>query len=156
MMIVAGTGHRPDKLGGYSDEAHEKLVAIAAKWLTENQPTKVISGMALGWDIALADAAVRTGIPLHAAIPFEGQESRWPQASRDRFNHLRSRATEETIVSDGAYAPWKMQVRNVWMVDNCDTVLAMWDGSSGGTGNCVAYANKVSKPLVNLYGEYND
>ena len=28
-MIVAGTGHRPDKLGGYGKEAHERLVHVA-------------------------------------------------------------------------------------------------------------------------------
>ena len=28
-MIVAGTGHRPDKLGGYGKEVHERLVHVA-------------------------------------------------------------------------------------------------------------------------------
>jgi hypothetical protein len=34
--------------------------------------------MARGWDLALAKAAVELGLPLFAAIPFVGQESRWP------------------------------------------------------------------------------
>jgi hypothetical protein len=28
-MIIAGTGHRPDKLGGYGDEVFNKLVSLA-------------------------------------------------------------------------------------------------------------------------------
>ena len=35
----------------------------------------------------------------------------------------------------------------------CDLVLAFWDGSSGGTGNCVRYAGKVGKPIENLWFE---
>ena len=48
------------------------------------------------------------------------------------------------IVSPGEYAAFKMQVRNEWMVDQLnpatDLLLAAWDGSPGGTGNCVKYA----------------
>jgi len=47
-----------------------------------------------------------------------------------------------------------MQTRNIWMVDNCDLVLALWDGSDGGTGNCIKYANKIGKPIVNLWDKY--
>lgn len=153
-MIISGTGHRPDKLGGYSDKAHDELTNVAIAYLQEAKPTKVISGMALGWDTALADAAVLLGIPLVAAIPFEGQESRWPIHSRARFNYLRSRATEEVIVSEGGYAAWKMQVRNEWMVDNSDLVVALWNGTDGGTANCVRYAEKKGKPIVNLWEKY--
>ena len=55
--IVAGSGHRPSKLGGYSEQIHEKLVALAIGWLKKNEPSCVLSGMALGWDTALAEAA---------------------------------------------------------------------------------------------------
>jgi hypothetical protein len=67
-LIVAGTGHRPDKLGGYSDDAFNLLVKIAKHWLEMNKPTRVISGMALGWDQALATAAVEVDIPFVAAV----------------------------------------------------------------------------------------
>ena len=32
-MIIAGTGHRPNKLGGYSDEVGIDLVVTATDWL---------------------------------------------------------------------------------------------------------------------------
>jgi uncharacterized phage-like protein YoqJ len=41
-----------------------------------------------------------------------------------------------------------MQDRNIWMVDHCDALIAVWDGTSGGTANCVRYAQKVGKPIV--------
>lgn len=55
-MILAVTGHRPNKLGGYSKQAYRKLVKIAEVNLKKLNPDKVISGMALGWDQALAQA----------------------------------------------------------------------------------------------------
>lgn len=154
-MIVAGTGHRPDKLGGYTREAKDKLIKLAQDYLKEAKPDKVISGMALGWDNALGWAAVRLGIPLIAAVPFKGQERMWPQESKDNFEALLYCAEEVVYVSEGGYAPWKMQVRNKWMVDNCDVVLAIWNGTDGGTANCVKYAESVGKPIVNLWEAFD-
>ena len=57
-MNVAGTGHRPNKLGGYDDDIYQRLVTLAMTYLEETRPKRVISGMALGWDQALAEAAV--------------------------------------------------------------------------------------------------
>lgn len=51
-----------------------------------------------------------------------------------------SASTELVVVCGGGYSPEKMQRRNAWMVDHCDFLLACWDGSPGGTGNCMAYA----------------
>lgn len=153
-FIVCGTGHRPNKVGGYSKEAFGKLERTAYNWLHTHRPDKVISGMALGWDQALAYAAYVDGIPFIAAVPFTGQETAWPKESQDFFHMLLSKADEVVSVSEGGYAPWKMQVRNEWMVDHCDTVLALWDGSTGGTGNCIKYARKVDKEIVNLWEKF--
>lgn len=153
-MIVAGTGHRPNKLGGYGLDAKLKLVGLANDWLEANKPTKVISGMALGWDVALAVAALQLGIPLVAAIPFKGQELAWPSSSQKDYNDVLREASEIVYVSEEGYAPWKMQIRNEWMVDHCDLVLAIWNGTLGGTANCVRYAENVDKPIVNLWDKY--
>jgi uncharacterized phage-like protein YoqJ len=153
-MIICGTGHRPDKLGGYSDIAYNKLVKIATKHLIELKPDKVISGMALGWDTALAEASLNLGIPLLSAVPFEGQEVMWHESSKIKYKDILSKATEIKYVCEKGYSPYKMQVRNEWMVDNSDLVLAMWDGTKGGTYNCVQYAKKSGKPIRNAYEDY--
>lgn len=154
-MIICGTGHRPDKLGGYGAEVSHKLVALARKWLAVNKPDRVITGMALGWDQALGWAAYDEGIPFTAALPFRGQEGKWPKLSQQWYNDLLSQADKVIEVSPPGYAAWKMQVRNKWMVDNSDIVLALWDGSDGGTGNCVTYAAQANKPVINLWEIYN-
>jgi uncharacterized phage-like protein YoqJ len=50
-----------------------------------------------------------------------------------------------------ASAAAKMQVRNEWMVDSSDGVVALWNGTAGGTANCVRYAEKVGRPIDNLW-----
>ena len=152
-MIVAGTGHRPNKLGGYGHAARAKLVNVATAWLLEQKPDKVISGGALGWDQALAEAAIDLDIPLVMALPFEGFECKWPRESQE-FLHSLMNPAEVVFVCEPGYAPWKMQERNKWMVDNSDTVLALWNGTDGGTANCVKYATKVGKPIINLWEIY--
>jgi uncharacterized phage-like protein YoqJ len=101
----------------------------------------------LGIDQWAASIAHKLHIPFLAAIPFEGQENAWPESSRKIYRILRKLATEEVIVSQGGYSADKMQVRNIWMVDNCDKLIAVWDGTKGGTGNCIEYAKSVKKDI---------
>lgn len=106
--------------------------------------------MALGVDILWALEALELDFKLVAAVPFIGQESRWPRDSRDVYNKiLEHKNVKRYVVFDGAYAPWKMQGRNQWMVDNCTKLVAVWNGDqSGGTYNCVKYAQSIDKPII--------
>lgn len=149
--VICGTGHRPNKLGGYGPDVFARLVDLATKAIKKYQPSSVISGVALGWDMALASAAIDLGVPFTAAVPFEGQETRWPETNRSIYRQSLSKATKVVYVCDPGYAAWKMQRRNEWMVDNASLVLALWDGSPGGTGNCAEYAHRIAKPVVNLW-----
>lgn len=151
-MIIAFTGHRPDKLGGYNlpNPTYIKVCQAIDAALREFKPEKVISGMALGIDQWAANIAIRLNIPFIAAIPFAGQEGKWPPASQKAYNLLLKRAAEQVIVCPGSYEIQKMQIRNEWMVDRCDKLIAVWDGSKGGTGNCVEYAKSVNKDIFRI------
>lgn len=153
-MILAGTGHRPDKLGGYYAPARCRLQDFAMHILPKYRPDIVISGMALGWDTALAYAAYSHKIPVHAYIPFKGQETRWPQGDRQTYRDFLDRAEKVVVCSDGEYVVWKMQERNKQMVDNATAVLALWNGTSGGTANCVDYASKKGVEIINVWDEW--
>jgi uncharacterized phage-like protein YoqJ len=154
-VIICGTGHRPDKLGGYTTQASVRLFLLARNWLLLNRPERVISGGALGWDQALASAARSLGIPYVLALPFPGFEDRWPKESKDFLYGLMVQASAVKYICDPGYAGWKMQKRNEWMVDHSDKVLALWNGvPGGGTSNCISYANKVGKPITNLWDTY--
>lgn len=158
-MILTATGHRPDKLGGYGDRrAFRNLMWLAESAVERLQPDKVISGMAQGWDTAVAAAALLKGIPLVAAIPFKNQESRWPAEGKERYHLMLKMASEIRIISVGAYSPHKMQLRNEWMIDESDYLLALFNGSQGGTRNCLLYRrdHKPDMPVENLWQDWLD
>lgn len=150
-MVVCGTGHRPDKLNREYDLKGPLTKSIAEevyKAFDAVKPDVVISGMALGFDMIIAICAIKKGIKLHAAVPFAGQEKKWPEESQKLYNGILRRAGEVTIVCEGGYAAYKMQHRNQWMVDNSEKVIACWDGSDGGTKNCVDYVLKFPKKEI--------
>lgn len=151
-MYIAVTGHRPDKIGGYD------FLSTQRRWirhqlrdkLIENRPTACISGMALGTDQDFAWTAMFLGIPVLAVIPFVGQESRWNASAQAFYRSLLERCYHIQVVCPGEYAAWKMQKRNEWMVDHCELLLAVWDGSSGGTENCLEYAHKIGRRVIRI------
>lgn len=156
-MILSATGHRPDKLGGYGNDVLDRLTDLACKHLVRFEPElTVISGLAQGWDTAVALAAIQLGgIKLFGVVPFpEFGRSPWPSTAQQRYQFILSKAESVFVTCDGEYAAWKMQKRNTWMVDHANKVLALWDGSAGGTMNCVAYAKRKNKPVVNLWSEW--
>lgn len=163
-MTLVITGHRPEKLGGYSESIQGSLEAYALCVLQQIsliQPAftidKIITGMALGWDQAMAIAAYTLGIPFVAAIPFAGQESKWNTAQIAYYHSLLDLAAEKHIVCSGDYRPEKMYLRNCWMIDTAmeigpRSVVALWNGQeSGGTWKCLQYANFKKVNVINVW-----
>ncbi len=78
----------------------------------------------------------------------------WPPPAQEKYKKLLEQA-EVKIVSSGSYAPWKMQTRNEWMIDQAlsekHLVLALWNGSPGGTANCVKYAIHQKAKMINVW-----
>lgn len=154
-LIIAGTGHRPQKLGGFTRAVEDRLFNLAMHHLGNLAPTTVITGMALGWDTAIAEAAYCLDIPYRAYIPFVGQESRWSAPAQKLYHNILKYAAEVVEVEEPGYAAWKMLSRDRRMVDDSHKMLALWDGSeSSGTGKTVEYALSRNKEVINLWSEY--
>ncbi len=150
-MIVAFSGHRPDKLGGYElpNPTYIKICKEIEKTVKDLKAEKIISGMALGVDQWAASIAIKLGIPFVAAVPFLGQEGMWPNKSKKIYKFLLDKAGEIVIVCEGGFTAKKLQLRNEWMVDNCDVLIAVYNGDEkGGTANCVRYAKEKKKEIV--------
>lgn len=148
-MIFGVTGHRPDKLGGYDTVVMAENRTCIKCWLREQlvgRASYLVTGMALGVDQWAAEVCIEAGIPFVAALPFEGQAGNWPDHSQWHYRRLLEQAAQIVCVSRG-YAVWKFQKRNEYIVDHCAILLAVWNGSSGGTANCVKYAEKVRRPI---------
>lgn len=146
-MIAAFTGHRPDKFGDW-DPGHPVIPRIRKELrdvLAREWPLYAISGMALGFDTWAAETCIELGIPFIAVIPCDNMDARWSLPAQQRFQMLCSQAREIIVVSPGPYQRWKMQKRNEWMVDHCSKLIAAFDGSPGGTYNCLEYAAQVGR-----------
>jgi uncharacterized phage-like protein YoqJ len=158
-MILAGTGHRPQGLDGFSPMAERKLETFVVRELAKIHAarpiTHVISGMALGFDMGVANAALELGIPLLAAVACAGQESIWTQPQKNKFNYLLERAGKVVVVCEGGFSAHKLQLRNEYMVRQADVMLASYSGKSGGTQNCVLYAQKQGKEIIHLWREWS-
>jgi uncharacterized phage-like protein YoqJ len=158
-LVIAATGHRPHKLGNeyslkgpHCDYIRKKMRAYLRSFEIVSQPVKGISGMALGADTLWALTLLDLRIPLIAAVPFIGQERRWPKASQKVYNDILSHPLTTTkVICEGDYSAAKMHERDAWMVDNCDELVAVYDGSkSGGTAWTVTYATNAGKPIYKI------
>ena len=147
--IVAVTGHRPPQLGGYKipNPIYDQVVFGLAAAFEKFKPSIVMTGMALGTDQWAAEVCVNMGIPFAAIIPFNGQEKIWPPQSQAKYHWLLQQAHTRILISSGGFTPSAMQKRNEYMINNCHQVVAAFNGSSGGTANCLAYAFKMGKPV---------
>lgn len=156
-MRISVTGHRPNKLYGYdlNNEKYKELKQKLKNILIENNCTEAITGMALGVDTLFALAVLELkdegyDIKLHCAIPCKNHSCKWLKESVDLYNDILKKADIVKIVTNEDYKPYLMQVRNEYMVNLADKVIAVWDGSNGGTANCVRYAQKKNKEIIRL------
>lgn len=156
-MRIAVTGHRPNKLYGYNIFSREwiSLKEEFKKLLVANRCTEAITGMALGVDTVFALAVLELqdegyNIKLHCAIPCRNHSCKWNRESVELYDNILKRADVVKLVTDAEYEPWMMQVRNEYMVDLADKIIAVWDGSNGGTANCVRYAEKKGKDIIRI------
>lgn len=143
--ILAFTGHRPNKLVGHESSVQISLV----DYLTAQRPDEAITGMADGFDTYAALACLELDIPLTAAIPFRGHRS---NVDQDVYDFIITHCKRVVHVSESYLGPWVMQTRNVWMVDNSTRLGTCWDGTKGGTANCVRYARKVGRRIDRIWG----
>lgn len=150
-MILGITGHRPGRLALPRSQAH--LVNTYAEIrVAELVPDKVITGMALGWDQAVAEACAHLGVPFIAAVPFDGFEAEWEGVQQVWYRRLLAKAERVEVVSPGSYDRKKLMKRNEWIVNNSNEMLALWDGyDNGGTASCVRYALKQGIKTTNVW-----
>ncbi|MCY9308781.1 SLOG family protein [Bacillus inaquosorum] len=159
-ITISLTGSRPSKLGGY-DYYSPLNIAIANKlrdyllsYLKAGMRVHAISGMALGADTIFALVVLKLkrqgyDIALEAAIPCANHSIKWPEKSQEQWQSIIDQSDKVTYVSNQLYSPYLMQKRNEYMVNQCDVLIAVWDGhTTGGTYNCVQYAKKKEVGIV--------
>ena len=154
------SGHRPEKLPWHADETDPRCIALKEKLYDVAQALYLsgirhyICGMARGCDFYFAEAVLQLrrdypGVSLEAAIPCEEQARGWPEPDRSRYFKLVSACDYETLLQH-AYTDNCMLRRNRYMVDHASVLVAVFDGSLGGTLHTINYAVKNQLEIIEL------
>lgn len=144
------TGHRPGKLPWKTDERDPRCLALKQSMgreierLYRSGYSHFITGMAQGADLYFAEAVLEwketyPQITLEGAVPCQSQADRWPEAERLRWRRVLDACDLETLVQEN-YDRWCMHRRDRYMVDRSAAILAVFDGTPGGTMYTLNYA----------------
>ena len=154
------TGHRPDKLPWGFDEQDsrcldlKKSLARELEGLYRRGFRHFISGMAQGCDLYFAEAALalREQYPeltVEGAVPCPAQADRWQEGQRRRWKDILSRCDLETVMQQH-YDRYCMFRRDRYMADRSAAVLAVFDGTPGGTQYTLNYAAEKKLEILLL------
>ena len=154
------TGHRPEKLPWGTDEGDPRCRMLKKKLYDAVEAAygegmrHFICGMARGCDFYFAEAvlalrAERGDVSLEAAVPCPTQADSWPAEDRARWRRILDQCDLETMVQHN-YTPGCMLRRNRYMVDHSALVIAVYDGTSGGTRRTLEYALRRKVPFLDI------
>lgn len=162
MIGLAFTGHSLSKLYGddLSDIRYSRLIDTLERLFDYYGPfiDEVIVGGATGLDtLALLTASrMKSEYPFKIVlcIPFESQAKYW--SDRDKLLYDKCKVLADEIIyvdtldnykvegcTVGSYDKAKFKMRNKYMVDRCQYLVALWGGNyQSGTYSCISYARK--------------
>lgn len=151
-ITVCFTGHRPKGLK-MSEKELKKLLLKEIEESYKEGYRNFICGMAQGTDIyageILRDIKLKypeSGIKVICAIPYYGFKDTWQHSWIERFRNVFAIA-DMVNYTDGLYSPDVFQRRNMWMVDNSNKVIGVYNGEPSGTRNTLEYAQKKNKTI---------
>ena len=149
------TGHRPEKLFEQYDESeiYNRILAAISTAIEDGYTTFVCGG-SRGADFLFAEAVIELksthpGIRLEFMLPCRNQSELWSREDRDRYSSLLELGDSVFCLSD-KYTPGCMQNRNRVMVDRSSLLIAVWNGTEGGTEYTYKYARKRKLRIVDL------
>ena len=159
-MKLAFTGHRPELLPFGENELSAAGIRVKAMILDEimrsaaNGCETFLNGGARGGDIIFAEqvllvkATEYPSLQLITVVPHEEQANNWTEAWRDRYFRILELSTE-VITLSARYTRDCYHVRNRYLVNNADRLLALYnDGGTGGAAYTVKYARQKNREII--------
>lgn len=154
------TGHRPEKLPWGADEYDPRCVKLKEELACHLEGIYLagcrhfICGMARGCDFYFAEAVLALrekhgDVTLEAAVPCDTQSDGWRAPERRRYEHLLAECDEVRFVAH-AYSPGCMQRRNRYMVESSAVLLAVFNGTAGGTMQTILLAQRSGLKIITV------
>jgi len=147
--ILSFTGHR-----NYDRNYDQRLYSTLEELYGDGYRV-FMSGMAIGFDMAAAEAVLRlrsvySDIELVCVVPFRGQEGLFSVDYRMRYLDIIDSADSVITLAEG-YSIACYTLRNNYLVDNSSCVVAYYDGSKGGTHYTFRRAVKLKSRVINIF-----
>lgn len=139
-MYVAVTGHRPEKISDWDYVEKRLLDAFDITGVTY-----LYEGQAAGVDLLAAKVAYKHGIGYAACKPWKGHTGRKDWIHRYELALKYADTVIDVNDAESYCGAWLYHNRNEYMIDNAHYVIAVHDGSTGGTYNAVNYAENTGK-----------
>ena len=150
--VVGFSGHRqiidPDGLAKATTAALEILRSLAhGEWLG-------LASVAEGGDQLFIARAQALGMAWHAVLPLPKAEFArdFPREEWERVEKILNGAEHVRVITENGSREDAYLDCGMATVDGSDVLLAVWDGEPargrGGTGDVVAYARSLGKPLI--------
>jgi uncharacterized phage-like protein YoqJ len=145
----AFTGHRVLR-----EDFDREILVDCIRHVIECGADTFYCGMAIGFDLIAASALLELKkeypfVKLVACIPCQGQEKYYVDEYKQMYYDVLSNCDEVNVLAKNYYKGC-MHVRDNYMVDNCDAVIAYMYEESGGTHYTVKYAEKKNKLIYIL------
>ncbi|MCR5803192.1 MAG: DUF1273 domain-containing protein [Clostridia bacterium] len=145
------TGHKPEKIKEDIDVIKANLRKEIMKAIDLGYDT-FISGMADGVDVWAAETVLdikkeKDDIKLICAVAYNGTEKNRTPEKQEKFHDILRRA-DGTEYMNRKYAPWVFFARDEWMIDRASYVIAVFNGTRGGTEHTLKYAAEKERKIV--------
>ena len=142
-MKIALTGHRKERLRGNEDVVEKWLHNILNFLFMEQEEQIMICGGAEGADEIFG--SLIWWFPtaeLHLCLPVKGYRE------KKMHPYIKKMKNEEHVMAE-EWRPGLDTVRDRYMVNNCDVLIAVWDGiEKGGVWETIEYARAIGKPII--------
>lgn len=149
---LAITGHR-----GLSAELEARIDEMIRASVAEHGDVAGVSCLADGADAVFAQAVLDVGGALVAVLPASQYRETLPEEYRPVYDGLLARAAKVVQLEYVTPDPHAYMEAGKRMVDESDSLLAVWDGlpgrGPGGTADVVAYARSRGVPVTVLWPE---
>lgn len=150
-LTACFSGPRPEKLLQPWNEQHVEVVRIKRELQAKTVNAAVdgyrifLSGMACGIDLLAAETVfnlkqVLSDIYLVAVLPYQNQRF-WQPEWAARYNRVLASADKVIVLSEQYHKGCFME-RNRYMVEHSSRLIAVVNGTKGGTSATLHYAEK--------------